>query len=129
MDDQRFKLTDMKLNLKMLYLIVSAGLLFSSCKSRETPVDLVNPFIDTHNSRWFYFNSASRPFGMVNLSPDTDTDKTWSSGYLYDTDTIRCFSHVHAWQLAGIAVMPSNGEFKGHLGIKWFWMHTVLKQN
>ncbi|TXG39047.1 GH92 family glycosyl hydrolase [Seonamhaeicola maritimus] len=81
------------------------------------PVDLVNPFIDTHNSRWFYFNSASRPFGMVNLSPDTNTAKTWSSGYLYDSEYIRCFSHIHAWQLAGIAVMPTTGEFKGHLGM------------
>lgn len=81
------------------------------------PVDLVNPLIDTHNSRWFYFNSACRPFGMVNLSPDTDTDKTWSSGYLYDSKSIRCFSHIHAWQLAGIAVMPTTGEFKGHLGM------------
>lgn len=84
---------------------------------QKSPVDQVNPFIDTHNSRWFYFNSASRPFGMVNLSPDTDTDKSWSSGYLYDSKTIRCFSHIHAWQLAGIAVMPTTGEFKGHLGM------------
>ena len=84
---------------------------------RKPPVDLVNPFIDTHNSRWFYFNSASRPFGMVNLSPDTDTDRTWSSGYLYDSEFIRCFSHIHAWQLAGVAVMPTTGEFKGHRGM------------
>ncbi|WP_347840352.1 GH92 family glycosyl hydrolase [uncultured Draconibacterium sp.] len=86
-------------------------------EAQKMPVDLVNPFVDTHNSRWFYFNSASRPFGMVNLSPDTDTDKTWSSGYLYDSKSIRCFSHIHAWQLAGIAVMPTTGEFKGHLGM------------
>ncbi|MEP1983231.1 MAG: hypothetical protein ABJJ07_06175, partial [Maribacter dokdonensis] len=31
----------------------------------------VYPLLDTENSRWFYFSSASRPFGMVNLSPDT----------------------------------------------------------
>ncbi|MDQ8181624.1 GH92 family glycosyl hydrolase [Pelagicoccus sp. SDUM812005] len=85
--------------------------------AREMPVDLVNPFIDSHKSRWFFFNSASRPFGMVNLSPDTDTDSTWNSGYLYDSETIRCFSHVHAWQLAGIAVMPTTGAFKGHRGM------------
>lgn len=100
---------------------------FSSCKvdnneGSETdyiqnPVDLVNPFIDTHDSRWFYFSSASRPFGMVNLSPDTDTESTWHSGYLYDSDHIRCFSHVHGWQLAGIPVMPITGEMKGHLGM------------
>ncbi len=85
--------------------------------SSATPVDLVNPFIDSHKSRWFFFNSASRPFGMVNLSPDTDTDSTWSSGYLYDSEKIRCFSHIHAWQLAGVAVMPTTGRFKGHRGM------------
>lgn len=83
----------------------------------QNPVDLVNPFIDTHDSRWFYFSSASRPLGMVNLSPDTDTESTWHSGYLYDSDHIRCFSHVHGWQLAGIPVMPISGEMKGHMGM------------
>jgi predicted alpha-1,2-mannosidase len=92
-------------------------LLFLNLNGQIKPVDLVDPFIDTHNSRWFYFNSASRPFGMVNLSPDTNTSKTWSSGYLYDSKTIRCFSHVHAWQLAGVAVMPTTGKFKGNLGM------------
>jgi predicted alpha-1,2-mannosidase len=83
----------------------------------ENPVDYVNPFVDTHNSRWFYFSSASRPFGMVNLSPDTDTESTWSSGYLYDSEHIRCLSHVHGWQLAGIPVLPVTGKMNGHLGM------------
>lgn len=83
----------------------------------ENPAGLVNPFIDTHSSRWFYFSSATRPFGMVNLSPDTDTESTWKSGYLYDSKHIRCFSHVHGWQLAGIPVLPTTGEMKGHLGM------------
>lgn len=99
------------------YLLFIYFLLISNSYAQTKPVDLVNPFVDTVNSRWFYFNSASRPFGMVNLSPDTDTDKTWSSGYLYDSKFIRSFSHVHAWQLAGVAVMPTTGEFKGHLGM------------
>ena len=30
---------------------------------------------------------------------------------------IRCFSHVHNWQTSGVAVMPTVGEFKGHLGM------------
>ena len=107
-----------KKSLLFLVLISMIGMeVYGSFKGKNTPVDLVNPFIDTHNSRWFYFNSACRPFGMVNLSPDTDTDKTWSSGYLYDSDSIRCFSHIHAWQLAGIAVMPTTGKFMGHLGM------------
>ncbi|TWT67395.1 GH92 family glycosyl hydrolase [Allorhodopirellula solitaria] len=83
----------------------------------QSPVEWVNPLIDTHASRWFYFNSASRPFGLVNLSPDTNTDGTWDSGYLYDSEHIRCFSHIHAWQLSGIPVMPIVGEMTGHQGM------------
>ncbi len=97
--------------------VIIASFTVNAVSADKEPVELVNPFIDTHNSRWFYFNSASRPFGMVNLSPDTNTDKTWSSGYLYDDKHIKCFSHVHAWQLAGVAVMPTIGTFKGHLGM------------
>ncbi|MEM8890973.1 MAG: glycoside hydrolase domain-containing protein, partial [Bacteroidota bacterium] len=80
------------------------------------PVDLVEPLVDAANSRWFFFNSATRPFGMVNLSPDMIINGAWNSGYRYNQDTIRSFSHIHAWQLSGIPVLPTNGEFKGHLG-------------
>ena len=94
-------------------------LIFNSCgKTRFNPVDYVNPFIDSHKSRWIFFSSASRPFGMVNLSPDTWTSGTWNSGYLYDTMQVRCFSHIHAWQLAGIPVMPTTGKFRGQLGME-----------
>ncbi len=85
-------------------------------KERRDPVDLVEPFVDAANSRWFFFNSATRPFGMVNLSPDMVINGAWNSGYRYNQDTIRCFSHVHAWQLSAIPVLPTTGEFKGHLG-------------
>ncbi len=71
-------------------------------------MDLVYPLLDTENSRWFFFSSACRPFGMVNLSPDTETDGAWGSGYRYNTDTIKGFSHIHAWQLSGLSVMPIN---------------------
>jgi len=87
-------------------------------KSEIDPVDYVSPVIDTHNSRWFYFASASRPFGMVSLSPDTWTSGSWKSGYLYDSLSVRCFSHIHGWQLAGIPVMPTTGKIKSHLGIE-----------
>ena len=69
-------------------------------------VDLVYPLLDTENSRWFFFSSACRPFGMVNLSPDTEIDGAWGSGYRYKTDTIKAISHIHAWQLSGLAVLP-----------------------
>ncbi len=75
-------------------------------------VDLVYPQLDTENSRWFLFSSASRPFGMVNLSPDTKLNGTWGSGYRHEIDTVKGFSHIHGWQLSGLSVMPisSNEE-------------------
>ena len=72
----------------------------------KLPVDWVNPQIDTKKPRFFYFSSACRPFGMVNLSPDTKTDATWDSGYRYYDEKIQCFSHIHGWQIAGLPVMP-----------------------
>ena len=70
----------------------------------------VYPLLDTNHSRWFFFSSASRPFGMVNLSPDTEIDGAWGSGYRYNTDTVKGFSHIHAWQLAGPSIMPVNPD-------------------
>lgn len=89
-------------------------IVFFSCQTptdsaEEAPpskVDLVYPFLDAANSRWFFFSSACRPFGMVNLSPDTEIDGAWGSGYRYKTDTIRGLSHIHAWQMAGLSVLP-----------------------
>ncbi len=88
-------------------------LLFPACGSKSsagagvTPkVDKVYPFLDAANSRWFFFSSACRPFGMVNLSPDTELNGAWGSGYRYETDTIKGFSHVHAWQMSGLSIMP-----------------------
>lgn len=74
--------------------------------AQSRPVDLVYPQLDAAHSRWFYFSSACRPFGMVSLFPDTKIDGEWESGYRYTVDTIRCFSHIHEWQLSGAAVMP-----------------------
>ncbi|KAF2336937.1 GH92 family glycosyl hydrolase [Flavobacterium daemonense] len=99
---------------KIGYLGLSLCLSFLvSCQSEKTAylqknqlVDKVYPLLDTQNSRWFYFSSASRPFGMVNLSPDTEIKGDWGGGYKFDTDTIKGFSHVHEWQLSGLSVMP-----------------------
>tara|TARA_Y100000385_G_C13109564_1_gene651654 strand:+ start:18496 stop:20883 length:2388 start_codon:yes stop_codon:yes gene_type:complete len=97
---------------KLFFLILSFNFIFS----QERPVDLVNPLVDSANSRWFFFSSATRPFGMVNLSPDMLADGAWGSGYRYNQEKISFFSHVHAWQLSGIPVLPFNGKVKAHLG-------------
>ncbi len=90
----------------VLATIVLVAGFYNTEAQRKQPSELVYPLLDSANSRWFFFSSACRPFGMVNLSPDTKTSGAWGSGYLYNTDTIRGFSHIHAWQLSGLSVMP-----------------------
>ena len=81
------------------------------------PVDHVDPLIDSANRRFFFLTTASRPFGMVNLSPDTRLGSDgWESGYRYTDEHIHCFSHVHAWQLCGIPILPTLGPMRGPLG-------------
>lgn len=105
--------------MKLCKRIILLGWLvaLTAMAAERRPAEWVDPLIDTHASRWFYFNSACRPFGMVNLSPDTQTVGTWNSGYLYTNSMIRCFSHIHAWQLSGIPVMPITGEMTGPFGM------------
>ena len=88
----------------------------SPAAQTKQPVDWVDPLIDSASSRWIFFSSACRPFGMVNLSPDTDVEGAWNSGYCYHTGKIRFFSHVHAWQLSGVPVMPTTGPMRGPQG-------------
>ncbi len=94
-------------------------LLFSVCHAQSPVrlVDHVHPLAGTETSRWFFFNTACRPFGMVNLSPDTRTGGDWNNGYLYGDSKIRCFSHIHCWQLYGVAVLPFTGAPKGEQGM------------
>lgn len=88
------------------YVILNVLSLFSILCAKSNPVDMVYPLLDTEHSRWFYFSSASRPLGMVNLSPDTEIEGAWGAGYRYNTNNIKGFSHIHAWQMSGISVMP-----------------------
>lgn len=106
--------TNMKktINLFRRTLLALAALAaFGACGLQPTgetfdAASKVYPFLDSENSRWFFFSSATRPFGMVNLSPDTEINGAWGSGYRYKTDTVRGFSHVHAWQMSALSVMP-----------------------
>ncbi len=96
------KNTLMKLSLNLFILIFA----LSGCTPENRIVDMVYPHLDCANSRWFFFNSATRPFGMVNLSPDTEIGGAWGSGYRYNSDSVKGFSHIHAWQLSGVSLMP-----------------------
>ena len=104
----------------MFHLFFVAGILNSQCQSQveKAPVDLVNVFIDTHKSRYDYFASATLPFGMVALSPDTKHGSLWNAGYRYDDQYILSFSHIHNMQTAGVPVMPVTGPCRGNEGIE-----------
>ncbi|MEN8693181.1 MAG: GH92 family glycosyl hydrolase [Akkermansiaceae bacterium] len=92
--------------MKLLTTILACAFTAHFVHAEKQPVDWVKPEIDTVNPRYFYFSSACRPFGLVNLSPDTQPDKTWKSGYRYYDEKIECFSHIHGWQIAGLPTMP-----------------------
>lgn len=80
------------------------------------PVDQVNLFTDTANSRWFFFGGACRPFGLIKLFPDMIEKGDWGAGYRYNEPVIRGFSHLHCWQLSGLPVMPMTGRMRGPEG-------------
>ena len=116
--------------MKGLIYIATFVMLFS-CNKNETPrpVDLVYPQMGSAWSRWFYFSSACRPFGMVSLFPDTKIDGEWKSGYRYNVDTIRDFSHIHEWQLSGVAVMPVTFTNENRDSIFADWSSNFSHQN
>ena len=104
----------------LLFTLLIAGCTDKAAenKSGTRPVDYVNPLIDTHKSRYDYFASATLPFGMVSLSPDTKHGDLWNSGYRYDDEFILNFSHIHNAQTAGIPIMPVTGPCRGNLGLE-----------
>jgi predicted alpha-1,2-mannosidase len=83
--------------------------------ARPDPVDLtryVDPMIGTFGAG-FVFPGPAAPYGMVQLSPDTDGYFAYT-GYLWSDQFIRGFSHVHVESMgvhaAGdVPFMPTVG--------------------
>lgn len=81
----------------------------------------VDPFIGT-GGEGHTFPGAVVPFGMVQLSPDTQIKPRkeaygWAAGYRYDDSTMVGFSHTHFSgtghsDLGDVLVMPIAGEVK-----------------
>lgn len=89
---------------------------------QAAPIDTADPMIGT-GGEGHTFPGASAPFGMVQLSTDTDTTceiracYAHAAGYRYDDPTIQGFSHTHFSgaghsDLGDILVMPQAGEAK-----------------
>ena len=87
----------------------------------KTPSDYVNPFIGTGGDGHTY-PGATVPFGMVQLSPDTDVrpfseSYAWAAGYRYSDKTILGFSHTHFSgtghsDMGDVLLMPTVGPLK-----------------
>lgn len=83
--------------------------------------DNVDVFIGTGGDG-HTFPGATRPFGMVQLSPDTQVrhfrqSYPWAAGYRYEDDSILGFSHTHFSgaghsDLGDVLLMPTSGELK-----------------
>ena len=81
----------------------------------------VNVFIGTGGDG-HTFPGATRPFGMIQLSPDTQVrhfkqSYPWAAGYRYDDDSILGFSHTHFSgaghsDLGDVLLMPTSDEIK-----------------
>lgn len=78
--------------------------------SQKRPVDYVDVFTGTSNSRAMLGPYAGVPYGMVQLGPDNQ-DEGWMGGYEYSLSNVLGFSHIHAWSMGGLMVTPHNQDF------------------
>ena len=103
--------------------VAASTLLAATCVAAEDDVAFrsVDPFIGTSGTGHL-FPGAVVPFGMVQLSPDTQTryfkeSYPWAAGYQYDDPTILGFSHTHFSgaghsDLGDVLVTPIAGEVR-----------------
>ena len=101
----------MRRNLLVLQMIFLTCLSSVFGQTDREPVDYVDVFIGTSNSRWMLGPYATMPYGMVQLGPDNQGLKesyNWMGGYEYAINSVDGFSHLHAWTMAGLRVMPAT---------------------
>lgn len=113
----------------LFFLLVSA---MSIVQAQTKFIQYVNPMVGTH-SMGHTFPGACAPFGLVQLSPDTEEIPhnikgvyqadayKYCAGYQYDDTTIVGFSHTHFngtghSDLGDILIMPTTGEFNLDMG-------------
>ena len=84
--------------------------------AEQAPVDQVNVFTGTSNSRWMMFPGVTLPFGLVKLSPDNQGN-VWNGGYEYTVQSISGFSHLHGFGQSGLSIMPVTGPMEYNQGL------------
>jgi predicted alpha-1,2-mannosidase len=104
-----------------LLFAFTATLLVGTRANASDAFSAVDPFIGTQGNG-HVFPGAVVPFGMVQLSPDTQTrlfkeSYPWAAGYQYGDPTILGFSHTHFSgaghsDLGDVLVMPIAGDVR-----------------
>jgi predicted alpha-1,2-mannosidase len=99
-----------------LALLLTGSIAFAQAPD---PLKLVDPLIGT-GPEGHTFPGATAPFGMVQLSPDTQIrpfkqSYKWAAGYRYEDTTILGFSHTHFSgaghsDLGDILLTPISGQ-------------------
>jgi putative alpha-1,2-mannosidase len=94
-------------------------------ESGRTPFDYVNPFIGPGGEGHTY-PGATVPFGMVQVSPDTEIKYfrqsfPWCAGYQYGDSTVIGFSHTHFSgtghsDMGDVMLMPTTGRLQMQAG-------------
>ncbi len=114
--------------MKKIFLSIVLGVACLAANAQQQVSSYVNPMIGT-NGMGHTFPGACVPFGIVQLSPDTDTIPQnidgryvgkvyeYCAGYQYRDKTIVGFSHTHLSgtghsDLGDILIMPVTGELK-----------------
>jgi predicted alpha-1,2-mannosidase len=107
----------------LLLLALGAGESFaqSSAAAPKDAFAAVDPFIGTQDGG-HTFPGATVPFGMIQLSPDTQTryykqSYPWAAGYQYQDPTILGFSHTHFSgaghsDLGDVLTLPISGDVR-----------------
>ena len=123
-----YKIIYFKLSAFFIPFIISLTTVNAQQATEMDPTQYVNPFIGTQRMG-HTFPGATVPFGMVQLSPDTDTvayEKdgkynpdayVYCAGYQYDDPTIVGFSHTHFSgtghsDLGDLLLMPISGKLQ-----------------
>ncbi|MCY3017744.1 MAG: GH92 family glycosyl hydrolase [Planctomycetota bacterium] len=105
-----------------LVLRIACGITVVAAEPAKEPVDFINPMIGASTNAAYgegkTFPGAARPFGLVQLSPDTTTGGDNGPGYSYEHPTIEGFSFTHmsgvGWygDLGNFQVMPTTGPLQ-----------------
>lgn len=118
------------------FLILFSFLFTLATVHAQDAVSFVNPFIGT-NEMGHTYPGATYPFGMVQLSPETDTIQysigqgyikdvyRYCAGYQYSDKTITGFSHTHFSgtghsDLGDFLIMPTTGKVQLNPGTAAF---------